>query len=390
MNKKTTLSLIFAVLLFLSGHSQNLLGKADDFGRIILNTYIPESEGLPRGAHKMLSNILTKITSMNGVGGSVLNPRFIITPNITILSKDITATAPSRTILELEVTLYIGDGIDGTKYASKSFEVKGIGTNETKAYITAFRSLKPRHPGIRHLIEEGKSKIIEYYNSQCDFIISKAKSLAGRKEYDKSILTLLTVPEVCKESFDKCMTEAIKVYKRRAEDDGNAKIAKARIAMSSKNWGEATKLLYGILPDAPCYKEAQSLITSISERQYTKALANARQAWMNLDSGKAAYWLGKIANDAKCYNEALALGQEIVSKLKEDEKLAYEKQIKEQKLELEKLKAEKNQATQYASGNGGSNGPGSRNSFISAIRNFGAKCKSLFTNNVNYNTKNWM
>lgn len=40
------------------------------------------------------------------------------------------------TALVLDVTLYIGDGIEGTKFASTSIQVKSVGTNETN-YFTA-------------------------------------------------------------------------------------------------------------------------------------------------------------------------------------------------------------------------------------------------------------
>lgn len=388
-NKRMIATLILSVFFFMNGYSQNMQGKADDFGRIILNTYVSDQEALPKGAKKMLSNILTRITTQNGVGGSVCNPRFIITPNITILSKDITATAPSMTVLDLEVTLYIGDGIDGTKFASKAFEVKGLGTNETKAYITAFKKLKPRSPGVKHLIEEGKRKIVEYYNSKCDFILQDAKSKAGRKEYDKAILTLLSVPEVCKESYDRCMDEAVKVYKLKVDNEGNKKIQAARIAMSNKDWKKASELLNGILPDASCYKEAKSILNKISENKYANALAKAKGAWAVLDSGKAAYWLGQISSNAKCYNEALALGEEIKNKMKDDEKHEWETKLNKYKLELAKAKAGNQAGLQYSATNSGSKSNGN-NSMINSIRAFGAKCGSLFSKDVKYDIANWL
>ena len=75
--------------------AQNKKGKADDFGRIVLNSYVsPQVEGLPSSAKRMLSNKLSQVASKNGMGGSCLNPKFIITPNITVLTKDLTPTAP--------------------------------------------------------------------------------------------------------------------------------------------------------------------------------------------------------------------------------------------------------------------------------------------------------
>ena len=178
-------------------NAQNKKGKSDDFGRIILNSYVaPQAEGIPPSAKRMLTNKLSQIASKNGMGGSDLNPRFIITPNITILTKDLTSTAPPMTALTMEITFYIGDGIEGTLFANTSIEVKGVGTNETKAYISGLKRINPSNPTIKNLVEEGKTKIIEYYNSKCDFIIKEASAKSNRKNFDEAIASLLAVPEV--------------------------------------------------------------------------------------------------------------------------------------------------------------------------------------------------
>jgi len=367
-----------------------MLGKSDDFGRIVLNTYVSDQEALPAAAKKMLSNILSKITTQNGVGGSVLKPRFIITPNITVLNKEITSTAPSMTILELEVTLYIGDGIDGTKFASKSFEVKGIGINETKAYIAAFKQFKPRNSGVKHFIEEGKKKIIEYYNSRCDFILEDAKSKTERKEYDKAIFALLFVPEVCKESYDRCMEQATSVYKLKVANEGNEKIRASKIAKANKNWAKATELLNGILPDASCYAEAQSMLKEIGEARNSEALSKARGAWALLDSEEAAYWLGQVSNGSKCYDDALALGDEIKAKMKDDEKKEWESQLNKYKEELAKVKADKNNSLQAGSRKASIGNIAGANSIIDSIREWGAKYSNMLSKNVEYNIADWL
>ena len=163
------------VLLFLMFpffvKAQNTRGKTNDAGRIVLNTFLGKVEGVPEGALKLLNNKLSQIASGNGMGGSQSFPRFVISADIDVLTKDITPTAPPKTALTLGVTLYIGDGIEGTVFASEYLELKGIANNETKAFIQSFRPLNPRNKKFNEFIENGKKKIIEYYNSKCDFIL---------------------------------------------------------------------------------------------------------------------------------------------------------------------------------------------------------------------------
>jgi hypothetical protein len=332
--------------------AQNQLGKTDDLGRIVLNAYVSDQiEGLPASAKRMLSNKLSQIVTHSGMGGSAYNPRFIITPNITVLTKNMTATAPPMMALTVDITLYIGDGIAGIKYASTSWEAKGVGTNETKAYISALKQINYRNPEIQSFVSEGKNRIIEYYNSKCDFIITSAKSNAERKEYDKALTSLLAVPEVCKECYDKSQQLTIVVYKLKMENECMEKIQASKVAKSNNNWDQSAALLNGILPDVSCYGEAQTILKEVEDHRCSVALGKARGAWSALNASDAGYWLGKISADSKCYAEAVALGEEIKRKLKDDSNRAWEYKLKQQQdkvdIEKETLKAARDVGVAY-------------------------------------------
>ena len=78
----------------LTALAQNTAGKSDDGARIALTPYIPaQIEGLTPAVKASLSNKLSQIATANGLGGSS-NSRFIITTNVSVLTKDITPTAP--------------------------------------------------------------------------------------------------------------------------------------------------------------------------------------------------------------------------------------------------------------------------------------------------------
>lgn len=270
-NIKTSAIAILLVIASINSNAQNKTGKADDLGRIALNAYVaPQVEGLPSSAKKMLKNKMNQIATKSGMGGSAFSTRFIITPNITVLTKDLTATAPPMTAMTLEVTLYIGDGYDGTMFASESIEVKGVGTNETKAYIAAIKQIKPGNPAILDFVNAGKAKIIEYYNSRCDFIIKEAQTLEAQNEFEAAILKLTTVPEVCKECFDKCMDAVAPIYQKQIDRECELKLAEAKNSWNSgqdvKAANAASEYLSGIEPRAACFNEAIALSEKIAKR----------------------------------------------------------------------------------------------------------------------------
>ncbi len=265
------LVLILCVFCFsIIGISQNSVGKSDDAARIALTAYVPEQiEGITPAVRANLANKLSQIASANGLAGS-LNSRFIITTNISVLTKDITSTAPPMHAYTVEVTLYIGDGIDGTLFSSQSVTLKGVGVNETKAYISALNGLKTKDPVYQTFIEKGKNKIMEYYNSKCDFILKDAQTCASQNKFEEAISKLTAVPEVCKACYDKAMDAVAPIYQKQIDRECKQRLMEATTAWNASqdlsSAESAGSVLSQIEPSASCYKEALSLSNQIAKR----------------------------------------------------------------------------------------------------------------------------
>ncbi len=268
MKRLVTIILIcFSTQLF----SQNNSGKADDFGRIILNIYIPDQvEGLTPSAHNVLSSKLSQIATMNGLGGNGFDQRFILTANVDVLSKDITPTAPPMQAYTLEITLYVGDGYDGTLFARQSVILKGVGENETKAYLSALKNLKTDNPDFQKFLAQGKLKIIEYYNSRCDFIIKQAQALESQGNYEEAIYSLMVVPEVCADCYTKCMDLVGVIYQKMIDHECKMLLAQANnawnLGQDSNAASTASEYLSQIDPQSVCFNDALALSDKIAKR----------------------------------------------------------------------------------------------------------------------------
>jgi hypothetical protein len=267
--KKILLSLL--MIIGYNAYSQNTLGKSDDAARITLAAYVPQQiDKMPDAARSILANKLNQIVTQNGMGGAANNERFIITANVNVISKDLTATAPPMTALVLEVTLYIGDGFAGTKFSSTSISVKGVSESETKAYISALKGISPTNSNIQSFVGNGKSKIIEYYNSKCDFIIKEAQTLVSQNNFEEAIFKLTSVPEVCKECYDKCMDAVGPIYQKQIDRECKSKLMEANTAWNAAQDSYGADTAGGILaqidPNASCYKEALALSNKIAQR----------------------------------------------------------------------------------------------------------------------------
>lgn len=269
MKKIILLSLI--ILNFSYIYAQNSKGKSDDAGRITLAAVVAtDIDGLTPSAQKFLKNKLNQITSKNGMGGSAVNERFIITANVQIVTKDITPTAPPMHAYGLEVTFYVGDGIEGKLFSSTSMNLKGVGTTPTKAYKMALKNIRTTDTRFKGLIEQGKTKIIEYYNSQCDLLLKEADMLVSQNEYELAIKKLIEVPEVCKECYDKAMNAVGPVYQKQIDRECKSLLIKAKSAWSEgqdANAAQNASIFLGkIDPNASCFGDVQTLTQSMAKR----------------------------------------------------------------------------------------------------------------------------
>ena len=265
---------VICLACFVCANAQNNAKSYDDYGRITLSTYIERGKTkLPETSYRVLQNKLTNIVTQNGLG-SAMGERFIITANCNLLTKDITPTTPPMHAYTVEVTLYVGDGIDGKLFATYSTTCKGVGETPDKAYLAALKNIKTNNPDIANFLDEGKTKIIEYYNSQCDFLITNAKAQATLENYDEALYMLMSIPDVCKDCYMRAQSELAGIYKNKIDKECASYLTQARSVWMARGSAdeardaamEASMLLSEINPKAECYDEALTLMKQIGKK----------------------------------------------------------------------------------------------------------------------------
>lgn len=277
---KITLSAMLGLCLT-SAYAQNDLGKADDIGRIVLSPVVISNANIPKFAENVLNNKLTQIAAKNGVAGNVVEKRFVITANVIELTKDITPTAPPMIALTVAPTIYIGDAVTGTLYSSCQLDaVKGVGNNETKAYLAAIKNININNPEIVRCINEGKEKIIEYYNSQIDFLLAEAESMVQSQQYDEAMAKLAAVPDVCKDAYTKAVGKIGEIYQQKIDKEGlelyNEAYATWNTAKNQESAEKVVEILAQINPFSSAAPKGRALVKSV-EGHYAAIAARRRE-----------------------------------------------------------------------------------------------------------------
>lgn len=276
---KKLIFLLLAIIPFWNS-AQNDLGSADDYDRITLNVFIPEQvETIPAHAKGLIINKLTQAVSEKGMGGAGVSPRFLITANMELLTKDVTPTVPPMEAYTFQVYLYIVDFVDQNIVSSTSFTTKGAGSNSNRAYTNALRSVSLRNSNVDRFLDEGKRKIIEYYNSRCDFVIARAKSLATQNQFAAALNTLSSIPEVCKDCYMKALDEIGPIYQDMIDHNCQMMVNVANSVFAAQPNSDGAMMAGAVLsqidPDSRCYGQSQSLISKMAD----KVLQDEQRDW---------------------------------------------------------------------------------------------------------------
>ncbi len=251
--------------------AQNKEGSLDDVGRIAIAPYVPTVGSMTPAASRALENKLAQGVAKAGMSGFSLDQRFVITSSVDVITKDVIAGPPPKIAYTLDINVYIADTETKNVYGQDVFSVKGVGTNETKAYISSVKRFNPRSESFQDLVQDAKTKIIEYYNSQCDFILEEGQSLASQGKYEEAIAKLMTVPEVCKECYSRVLKAVEPIYKEKVDDECQLALQNAKNAWNGSQSFEgamaSVEFLKAVNPQAEeCFQEVQAFSMLVNEK----------------------------------------------------------------------------------------------------------------------------
>lgn len=227
------------------------------------------TERFPGGAKAMVENKLTQLLTRNGIAGLDYLGQFVLTVSTTPIDKDVIAGPPQKIAEKMEMNLYIVDTYAKTIFSSTSLTLRGLGETETKCYLNALSHMPLQSPQMAKFIEEGKTKIIEYYDHEGENMMKKAMYLAQQKSYEEALFIISLIPQQSKH-YDAALAAGLDIYQMYLDNQCNINLAGARMAWAAEQNSigaeKAGKFLANILPDAGCYDEAMALYQEIKNK----------------------------------------------------------------------------------------------------------------------------
>lgn len=232
-----------------------------------IRVYIEDAqEPFPHNAKIQIENKLTQLLTANGLASVDPNSQFVITVFAVPQNKEVLATAPVQYIETMEMTFYVADVMNNTVFSSTSQTVRGIGNSDTKAYMDAVHKINIKSPEMARFVEQGKEKIIAYYDHEAARILTAVRTQIKMKQFDQAIFMAMSIPAQC-QAYDEAQQLMIEAYQAYIDQECMENLAQAKAAWSSQQNAEgaadAGRFLSAIYPDSKCYGDAEALYAEI-------------------------------------------------------------------------------------------------------------------------------
>ena len=250
---------------------------ADYNGKIKLTVMVPD-EGLSIAEAKQLESKMIQMVTANGIGGLGGNPRFVIAPEVNILKKEVTSTAPIRHLIQYDITFYVADIMLGTVFGSSSIKTTGVGDSETLAFLAAFNELNPKDATFQQMLQNAQEKIVSYYQENGSNLIQEAKMLASKHEYAQAMALLGSIPTEVGEVYGEAIALMDEITPKYLEDECGLALSQFKAALGHQMNGvnEEAMAYYAMIPaNSPCKAEADE-----AYKEYkAKLSAEDQRAW---------------------------------------------------------------------------------------------------------------
>lgn len=268
----------FIIAIILLFFSANVFGADEHY--ISLGTFIcNEPASIPAEAASLLKSRMQRAIVADGFADNQATGRFALVAKCDVLEKDIAPTTPPRISQTLELSFVVVDLIENNVYAGCDMTVSGIGTNETKAFSTAFQKVSAQNQQIKSLLNEAREKILDYYANSCAQIQTEARTLASTGQFDKAIFSLTSVPPICTECYNSCQQLASEIYQQKIDTGCTRLLEQAKSKWAASKSGataiEIAEILSQIDPRASGFPSVVEFRSSVS----AKLAADARREW---------------------------------------------------------------------------------------------------------------
>lgn len=222
---------------------------------------------LPEAARLSLENQLRRIALKTGITTELAAAsQFVLTARTETLDEHIIPGPPRQFVANVGISLYIADLTNHKQFATTYIETDAVGNTRELCFKNAYKAVNLERQNVSTFIENGKSAIINYFDTQYPNIIREARAAAKLQNYGEALILCFSVP-TCSRGYDECTRVGMEIYEKYRDRANQALLQRAQAVWASGQdeyaAAQACAMLAAIDPEAACSGAAVSLMKEI-------------------------------------------------------------------------------------------------------------------------------
>lgn len=223
---------------------------------------ITEGDNVDAKVARQLEAKLKSALTYNGVAAGDYDCQFFIAGRFDHSYSEQAGGVGGRVLVKTDLQLAICDGEGQKVYATTSIPLKGVGATDQQALVRAMSSLNARNPEFARFVENGKAKIVDYFNKNYSTYITKANRSLKARDYDEALYWASSIPECCN-GYSEAHALVLSIYNDKINYDAAMLLAQAEGAWAADPTSDGAAAAYAYLaqidPSASCYDKAKTL-----------------------------------------------------------------------------------------------------------------------------------
>ena len=193
----------------------------------------PEAgEKLPPAVAEKLQGRLQHLLTQTGLSAAPYESRFFLTGRFDNAFHETSGGTRQMDVINTTLTLYIGDADEHKIFASKTIDLKGVGKSEELAYVKAMSGINGQNAEIRAFINEGRDKILDYYNKNYPKYLEKARQAMTARNFGEALYYATLIPECCT-GYGQAQQLAMNIYTEEINYNGSQLLSQAKGAFAA-------------------------------------------------------------------------------------------------------------------------------------------------------------
>jgi len=242
---------------------------------IPLSVLVPASHSVLNSQQlKQLGKKTKRMVTRNGLAATGSQQFAIIADLEVNKEREAELLTSSVTVVEIEVQLEIKQLDSRLVFNTTALTASGEGSSKKEAISSAISNLKTNSNDLKVFFADSQTKMLAYYNDNCQHLIQEAQTHENTKAYRKAMSLLYSIPKgtTCFEEANEQIANIFFLYQNHECQNW---LNKAQTLLSGNHYAAALATLAQIDPTSSCEAELKLMIKKTAK----KVDAEERRNW---------------------------------------------------------------------------------------------------------------